>query len=185
MVQKCNLVNAYAHNAAFHTFLRHIMALPFLPPDTIQPVFNEITVPGLNLTDQQFVNFAKLKRYIQRRWINRVSSQELSIWNHRISTNNGAESYHGRLKSIITCNQPRIWNFLETLSVSILDTDNKLARLKNGLPITRPKKKNCLLNEVYRRKFKDKLIEGAFSPLEYIKDISKTVGSPTEKVYLM
>ena len=101
MFRKCNLVNAYANNVAFQYFVRHIMALPFLPPDTIQLVFVEITFPGLNLTDNQLVNFAKLNRYIQRRWINQVSSEGLSIWNDGNSTNNGAESYHGRLKSII------------------------------------------------------------------------------------
>ena len=156
------------------------MALPFLPSDTIQSVFVEITVPGPNLTENQFVNFAKLKRYIQRRWINQVSSEELSIWNHGNLTNNGAESYHGRLKSIIKCNHPRIWNFLETLNEIIPDTDNELARLKSGLPITRPRKKKSLVNEEYRRKCNEKLLEGLFSPLEFLKAISSTVGSLAE-----
>ena len=58
--------------------------------------------------------------------------------------------------------------------------DNELARLKNGLPITRPKKKTGLLNEKYRRKCKEKLIEGIFSLLEFLKEISKTVVSIEE-----
>ena len=180
MVQKCNLVNAYNNNTAFKNFLRNIMALPFLPPDTIQPIFIEITIPDLNLSDNQVVDFGKLKRYLQRRWIYQVSSEELSIWHHGISTNNGAESYHGRLKSSIKCKQPRIWNFLETLNEIIIDMDNELARLKDGLPITRARKKKCLINDEHRSKCKEKLIEGSYSPLEYIREISHTVGSLTE-----
>ena len=47
MVQKSNLVNAYNNNTAFKNFLRNVMALPFLQPDTIQPTFIEITIPDL------------------------------------------------------------------------------------------------------------------------------------------
>ena len=180
MVQKCNLVNGCANNVVFQSFVRHNMALPFLPPDTIQPVFVEITVLGLNLTDNQLVNFAKLKRFIQRRWINQVSNEELSIWNDGNSTNIGAESYHGRLKSIMKCNHPRIWNFLEILNEIIPDIDNELSKLNNGLPITRPKEKTGLPKEKYRRKCKEKLIESIFSPLEFLKEISKTVVSIEE-----
>ena len=79
MVQKCNQVNANNNNTAFKNFMSNVMALPFLPPDTIQPIFIEITIPNLNPSDNQVVDFAKLKRYIQRRWIYQVSSEELSI----------------------------------------------------------------------------------------------------------
>ena len=146
----------------------------------LQGCWFHYTPPDLNLSDNQVVDFGKLKRYIQRRWIYQVSSEELSIWHHGISTNNGAESYHGRLKSLIKCKQPRIWNFLETLNEIIIDMDNELARLKDGLPITRARKKKCLINDEHRSKCKEKLIEGSYSPLEYIREISHTVGSLTE-----
>ena len=69
---------------------------------------------------------------------------------------------------------------METLNEITLDTDNILAILKNGLPITSPKKKKSLLNEEYRGKFKGKLIDVAISPLEYINDITKTLSSLTK-----
>ena len=176
MVQKCNLVEVFNNNPSFKNFLRLVMALPFLPSDTIQPIFIEISTQDLNLQNNQIVGFEKLKWYIQRRWINQVSSEELSIWHHEITTNNGAESYHGRLKSLIKCNQPRIWNFLETLNEVILDMDNELARLKDGLPITRDRKKKSILKDMHRRK----CIFTSCSPLEYLKEISHTVGSLSE-----
>ena len=89
MVQKCNLVEVFNNNPSFKNFLRLVMALPFLPPDTIQPIFIEICTQDLNLQNNQIVGFDKLKWYIQRRWINQVSSEELSIWHHGITTNNG------------------------------------------------------------------------------------------------
>ena len=55
-----------------------------------------------------------------------------------------------------------------------------LARLKSGLPITRPREKKCLVNKEYRCKCNGKLLEGLFSPLEFLKEISKTVGSLAE-----
>ena len=117
MFQKSTLVNAYNNNTAFKIFLRNVMALPFLLPDTIQPTFIEMAIPDLNLSDNQVVDFGKLKRYIQRSWIYQVSSEELSIWQQGISTNNGTQSYNGSLK-LITCDQPRIWNLKKHLTKS-------------------------------------------------------------------
>ena len=73
MVQKCNLVEVFNNNSSFKNFLRLVMALPFLPPDTIQPIFIEINTQDLNLQNNQIVGFDKLNWYIQRRWINQVS----------------------------------------------------------------------------------------------------------------
>ena len=53
-------------------------------------------------------------------------------------------------------------------------------RLKDGLPITRARKRKCLINDELLRKCKEKLIGGFYSPLEYITEISHTVGSLTE-----
>ena len=58
--------------------------------------------------------------------------------------------------------------------------DNELARLKDGLPITRDMKKKSILKDMHRRRCKDELIEGLCSPLEYLKEISHTVGSLSE-----
>ena len=57
--------------------------------------------------------------------------------------------------------------------------DNELARLKDGLPITRARTKKYLINDEERRKCKE-LIEGSYSPLKYITEISHTVGFLTE-----
>ena len=94
-----------------------------------------------------------------------------------MTTNNGAESYHGRLKSLIKCNKPRIWNFLAILDNIITDKDNEIARLQRGLSITRGQKKKSILNQERRLKCKEKLVEGLCYPFQFIKAISFTVGS--------
>ena len=155
------------------------MALPFLPPDVIQSTYTEIDHQSLNLDEATMVDVIKLKKYIQRMWTNQIPANELSIFHQKMATNNGSESYHGRLKSLIKCCKPRIWNFLDTLNEIIIDTDNELARIKEGLQITRKRKKINIDNEERRSKCKEKLIGGSYTPLEYIRAISHTVGSLT------
>ena len=75
-----------------------------------------------------------------------------------MTTNNGSESYHGRLKPLIKCCKPRIWNFLDTLNEIIIDTDNELARIKEGLEITRKRKKINIDNEERCSKCKENLL---------------------------
>ena len=111
-VQKVNLATTYTNNGAFQNYLRCIMALPFLPPDEIQPTYEQITTQNLNLEKHQMDSVEKLKLFVRRRWINPVLPEELSVWHQKMATNNGAENYHGRLKSLIKCCKPRILNFL-------------------------------------------------------------------------
>ena len=54
-----------------------------------------------------------------------------------------------------------------------------MARIKEGLQITRKRKKINIDNEERRSKCKEKLIEGSYTQLEYIRAISHTVGSLT------
>ena len=117
------------------------MSLPFLPPDEIQPTYEQINTQNLNLEKHQMDSVEKLKLFVRRRWINQVLPEELSVWHQKMATNNGAENYQGRLKSLIKCSKPRIWNFLDTLNEIILDTNNEIGRLKERLRITRERKK--------------------------------------------
>ena len=87
----------------------------------------------------------KIRNYCQKRWIRQISPEELSIYKINIATNNGAESYHSRLKSITLTCHPRIWNFMETLNDIIQDTDNDIGRLRMGREISRPRKNEILI----------------------------------------
>ena len=55
-VQKANLKHSYSNNVEIQNFVRYIMALPFLPPDTILQIFNQIDTLDLNLQDDELMN---------------------------------------------------------------------------------------------------------------------------------
>ena len=79
-------------------------------------------------------------RYIQKYWLTQNKPDELSIFDLKNGTNNGAECYHSVLKSVINSSHPRIWNFMTILNELIADYDNEITRLEQGREITRTRK---------------------------------------------
>ena len=120
----------------------------------------------------------KLNKYFKKRWLNQISSEELSIFDiSNISTNNSAESYHTKLKAIVKTSHPRIWTFITTLNEIIEDVDNDIERLSQGREITRPRKKKDIRNGQLRGISKQKLSEGVYSPWKFLESISFTIGN--------
>ena len=76
-----------------------------------------------------------------------ISTEEPSIFDTTISTNNSAESYHSKLKAIVKTSHPRIWTFITTLNEIIQDVDNDIGRLSQGREITRARKKKDIRND--------------------------------------
>ena len=105
-----------------------------------------------------------------------IEPAELSVYNLNISTNNAAESYHPKLKSLVRTCHPRIWTFMATLNQIIQDTDNDIGRLQQALEISRPRKKKDVQNFERRSIIKQKLRDGEYNPWEYLKAISHTIG---------
>ena len=118
----------------------------------------------------------KLKEYFKNRWLSQIQPAELSFYNLDISTNNAAESYHSKLKSLVRTCHPRIWTFMATLNQIIQDTDNDIGRLQQALEISRPRKKKDVQNFERRSIIKQKLRDGEYNPWEYLKAISHTIG---------
>ena len=100
------------------------MAIPFLPASLISPTFQLIQLPDLPPTES--MKLEKLVKYFKRRWLRQITSEELSIHEAKVTTNNGAESHHAKLKSIIKISHPRIWNFMTVLNDIVADTDNEV-----------------------------------------------------------
>ena len=112
------------------------MAIPFLPASLILPTFTFLESPTtLPVTEE--IKVEKLKKYFKKRWLGYINSEELSIFEAHCSTNNGAESYHSKLKRRVKCGHPRIWNFMTILNEIIMDTDNEIGRLCSGNDISR------------------------------------------------
>ncbi|KAI6650085.1 hypothetical protein LOD99_6167 [Oopsacas minuta] len=127
----------------------------------------------------------KLNKYFKKRWITHVNPEELSILDSKFTTNNGAKSYHARLKDRARANHPRIWSFMTHINEIIIDTDNEFGRLSLGKNITRPRKKTNFLTDDRRSRCKQKFQSGGHIPWEYINAVSQTIGNirdPEEEV---
>ena len=98
--QKLGLVETFTENQEFATYVRCLMAIPFLPSDLIQETYNNLKSPDLPVANR--IHLENLKKYFRMRWLNQISAEELSIFESDITTSNGAESYHAKLKGRIT-----------------------------------------------------------------------------------
>ena len=143
--QKLGLVKSFREHQQLATYIRHLMAIPFLPACHILSTFTFLESPT-TLPAAEEIKLEKLKKYFRKRWIGHICPEELSIFDAPVSTNNGAESFHSKLKRRVKCGHPRVWNFMNILNEIIIDTDNEIGRLCSGKEISRTRKRiivNC------------------------------------------
>ena len=129
------------------------MAIPFIPASLISPAFNIITTPILDSSVE--LRLEMLKKYIKRHWLTYISPEELSIFELSISSNNGAESYHAKLKAGIRSSCPRIWTFTSHLNDIIIGLTIILAEYdKEGRSIAQGNLTMCksITSENYSKK---------------------------------
>ena len=86
-------------------------------------------------------------KYYKRQWLTRIGPSQLSIFTSKVTTNNGAESYHVKISNTFKCNHPNIWLFCDTLNKIITDTDTNITWINNGLDISRSQSKTRLLKK--------------------------------------
>ena len=172
-IRKFGLTSSYQNVPELSVFVRQIMAIPFLPYDLIYSTYSCLQPPKLP-------EFEKCKlddfiKYFKGYWLTQITPRELSIFELENCTNNGAESYHARLKCLFKSSHPRIWNFMNTLNNLIADYDNDISRLKHGFEITRSRKKQVRINLEHRNECKQKLVSGLCTPWEFLGCISRSL----------
>ena len=151
--QKLGLSHSFKTNSEVSTFVRLLMTIPFLTASLISPTYSCIELPEIE--PSELSKLKKLQQYYKKHWVTKITPEELSINELNISTNNAAESYHSKLKSIIRTCHPRIWTFMSALNNVIQDTDNDIGRLRLGKDISRARKKAHLRNDDLRRTYKE------------------------------
>ena len=181
-IQRLGLSNAYHSNSEFKTAVRCFMALPFLPEDQIRPIYNHLNLEDVILTSENMNNFTIFKNYIRKQWINGIPSNELSVFNCRFRTNNGAENYHGRLKKDIVVAHPRIWLSVEVLNNTIQDTDLDIERLSRGIDITRTRKLKNIQKDSLLTNCREKLVSGEYDLVQYVKSIANSIQPQTNSM---
>ena len=150
------------------------MSLPFLPEELIPTTFDLLDTHSL-VVQEDDNRFRKFKTYLRKQWIIKTPANELSIYKSNQTTNNGAEIYHAKLKAEIVASHPRIWYFIQILNDISTDTDLDVERLRNGIEISRPRKKKNIDNDMIRSQCKHKL-EGVYTPEQYLFAFGSTVG---------
>ena len=176
--QKLGLVKSFREHQQLATYIRHLMAIPFLPACHILSTFTFLESPT-TLPAAEEIKLEKLKKYFRKRWIGHICPEELSIFDAPVSTNNGAEIFHSKLKRRVKCGHPRVWNFMNILNEIIIDTDNEIGRLCSGKEISRTRKRMNILNAERRTACELKLTTGSYNPREYLEAISHTIGRVT------
>ena len=77
---------------------------------------------NFDVNDHSQANITAFKTYIIEYWIRKVTPQRISVFDFSHGTNNGAESYHSKLKTIVRQHKPNIYTFLTHLNNLITDT---------------------------------------------------------------
>ena len=161
MARKQGLDNAFKTNARFRKLLKRMMHSNFLPANQIPQALDVLLREESGLTvEHELKGFRKLKKYMRTFWLNRVGSDILSVFGLIRKTNNGAECHHSRLKSRILSHRPRVWKFLETYNLMMVDYCADIARVQNGVQIARPRRPKNVENSERRRIAEEKLTSG-------------------------
>ncbi len=174
---KLGLSEDFSNNAAFKKWAKTLMALAYLPAAEIQTaadrLFDQLTQILLDADKQVLAR--RLKDYFYRYWIRTVTPEKFSVFDFSRGTNNDAESFHSRLKSIIRTHKPNLFSFLSHLNNVMDDAKMDVARLDEGLQITRKRKAKFVQNIARREEYKQKLSSGIFTVQKFLNAVVHTL----------
>ena len=73
-IKRHKLGRLYKTDDEFRQFINAILALPLLPPEEIEPTFNQVILLPLHVSTAQTSRIDLLKRYLKITWIKNTSS---------------------------------------------------------------------------------------------------------------
>jgi len=112
--------------------------------------------------------------YIQKQWVDKASvgPTRMSVVDRADRTNNGVESFHSSFGKRVKVSHPNFFTFIAHLKNSAKDTTTEVNRLRSGLVIRRPKKKNYLQADSRIRSAMLRRASGHCTSLEFLISIS-------------
>ncbi|KAK3089542.1 hypothetical protein FSP39_004440 [Pinctada imbricata] len=112
MSQELGLSTAYRDNSATRTYIRQLMALPFLPPRHIPPAFDNLSTRASSTSLQSLVD------YMRRQWISNpvFPVDSWSVYQLTVRTNNDIEGWHTRLNQK-SGGAPGVYRLIQLLKV--------------------------------------------------------------------
>ena len=150
-----------------HKFLRRLFALPFLPAEYIEPVFNSIDCfPGMN------ASLKKLLDYIRTTWISSTVHPPAtwSVFNGAIRTNNNCEGWHRRLNSKLKKNHLPLYPLIDLCAKEAARVP-VVRQLIDDDKIQRQQRLSSMYLERELFKIFDKMIAGDLSATQMLSDV--------------
>ena len=120
---------AYNKKDAVYTYLRRVMALPFLPPEHIPDTFNRLKEKATNQDIQDVLN------YVYRTWINNnvFNVEYWSVFMTSIRTNNDVEGWYYRINYRMAARGPvPLYSLLTELYSEAADIPLQLKMVTEG-----------------------------------------------------
>lgn len=180
-LQKTGLKLEYSNVSAVRDVVHCLLGLPLLPAGEIVAAWTDI-YQSISNDMEKVIEVRQLLDYVKRQWLDRqsVGPDRLSVHDSHSRTNNVLETYHSTLRRRIKVTHPNLFIFLSQLSKATIDYMNDMARIDNGLRISRSKKKLNLLNEARIKACTTKFNAGSYSRLQFLRAVCHSVGAHTE-----
>ena len=97
------------------------MTLPFLSEEEIVSVSYSLEIPSIGINEAGRELIWKFWKYFLRTWL--IRYEHISVFIYQDATNNGGESYHKTLNSIIKTPYTNVWKSIAHLANIISDND--------------------------------------------------------------
>lgn len=156
-VQDYGLVNAYRNIVEVQTYIRKIMALPFLPILLLRNNYNmHKQTPRNRRLIRRYPALARLNLYFERTWLN--GPFPMLLWNVydrplRLRTTNTCEGWHNRWNDMVARIHPNIWYLLVCLKREEVAVYRAIRRFRANRRPPPQRRRYRLLNErIYQYK---------------------------------
>ena len=118
------------------------MALPYLPTEWIEPIFQQIAVKELNAKLRCLVD------YIDRQWIHHrtFTTNSWTIYKRPFRTNNDVEGWHHRFNLASNNTGLNLYKLIQLLNEEAQDVALSCQLLSNGIILRRQRKAHANLH---------------------------------------
>ena len=141
-IQELGLVSTYCMKKRTYNFCKALMALPYLPADWIESIFQQIASKDVN------DKLRLLLDYIEHQWINNATfiRTSWSVYQRPFRTNNDVEGWHHRFNLNSNNTGLNLYKLIELLHDEAQDVALNCELLSNGIVLRRQRKTHVNLH---------------------------------------
>ncbi|KAL8596226.1 hypothetical protein ACOMHN_021266 [Nucella lapillus] len=162
-IHKLGLLHPFRRVTSFNRLIHKYMALPLLPSTRIEEGLDELQNEAPQIPPENQRKLEVFRRHVRSFWMQKVTPSRMTVFGLSRRSNNSIESFHAMLKRKIGVAHPNFYVFIDHLNKVI---ESKLADLKSldsGMPLSRRKPRQQLINEDRLRRLEQQLSEDEIS----------------------